>query len=67
MLSLLGKDSYLESRIRTLERQVAQLESENYRLRLTQDFDRLKENVTFWFGVMFSGVALAIYLDWLWS
>ena len=56
----------MESRIRSLERQVAQLESENSRLRLTQHYDRLERDVTFWFGVMFSGVGLAIYLDWLW-
>lgn len=56
----------MESRIRFLESQVAKLESENFRLRLTQHFDRLELDVTFWFGVMFSGVGLTIYLDWLW-
>jgi hypothetical protein len=67
MLSLLGTDSYMDSRICSLERKIAQLESENYRLRLTQQFDRIERNLTFWFGLMlFSGIALMIVLGWHW-
>lgn len=67
MLSPTGTDSYMESRIRALEHKIAQLESENWRLRLDQRFDRVERDVTFWFGLMlFSGVALTIYFGWLW-
>jgi hypothetical protein len=60
-----GRDWYAESRIRSLEGQVAKLESELHHLQLTQIWKETKRDVTFWLGLaFFSSLATMIFLGW---
>lgn len=67
MQSLMGSDWYTDSRIRSLENQVAKLESELYRIQLTQSSEKVEREVTFWFGLMLvSFIAIVIMLGGHW-